>query len=82
MLPPLVMVGSLLGIWELLCRGPAPTLPPPSQVVTDTWELIVDPFFDHGGVDKGLFWHLAASLQARGARLSRSRRWSASRSAC
>ena len=29
----------------------------------DTWELIVDPFFDRGGIDKGLFWHLSASLQ-------------------
>ena len=30
---------------------------------SDTWELIVDPFFDRGGLDKGLFWHLSASLQ-------------------
>jgi nitrate/nitrite transport system permease protein len=32
-------------------------------VVADTWELITDPFFDRGGLDKGLFWHLSASLQ-------------------
>jgi len=32
-------------------------------VLNDTWELIVDPFFDRGGLDKGLFWHLSASLQ-------------------
>jgi nitrate/nitrite transport system permease protein len=25
-------------------------------------ELIFDPFFDNGGLDKGLFWHLSASL--------------------
>ena len=41
----------------------AAALPPPSQVLTDTWPLIVDPFFDHGGVDKGMFWHIAASLK-------------------
>ena len=29
----------------------------------DTWPLIVDPFFDNGGVDKGMFWHIAASLK-------------------
>ena len=29
----------------------------------DTRELIFDPFFDRGGIDKGLFWHLSASLQ-------------------
>ena len=28
-----------------------------------TRELIFDPFFDHGGIDKGLFWHLEASLR-------------------
>ena len=33
------------------------------KVLDDTWELIVDPFFDRGGLDKGLFWHMSASLQ-------------------
>jgi nitrate/nitrite transport system permease protein len=62
-LPAAVALGLLIGLWELLCRGHASAVPPPSQVITDTWQLIVDPFFDHGGVDKGLFWHLAASLK-------------------
>ena len=60
--PALVALALLLGIWELLCHGKAAALPPPSQVIADTWPLISDPFFDHGGVDKGMFWHLAASL--------------------
>ena len=38
-------------------------LPPPSKVVADTWELIVNPLYDNGGNDKGLFWHLFASLK-------------------
>jgi nitrate/nitrite transport system permease protein len=29
-------------------------------------ELILDPFFDRGGVDKGLFWHIATSLSRVG----------------
>ncbi|MFA5119787.1 nitrate ABC transporter permease [Zavarzinia sp.] len=61
-LPPLVMLVLLLGLWELLCRGGHAPLPAPSQVVTDTWDLISDPFFDHGGTDKGLFWQITASL--------------------
>ena len=61
--PPTIVIGFALLIWELLCREAGSTLPPPSRVVTDTWELIVDPFFDRGGLDKGLFWHLSASLQ-------------------
>ncbi len=49
--------------WELVCRRAGSTLPPPSRVFADTKELIFDPFFDRGGIDKGLFWHLSASLQ-------------------
>ncbi|MCW0182210.1 MAG: nitrate ABC transporter permease [Zavarzinia sp.] len=60
--PPLVMLVLLLGLWELLCRGGHAPLPPPSQVIHDTWDLISDPFFDNGGTDKGLFWQIAASL--------------------
>ena len=51
-----------LAVWQLLCSGDKPSLPPPSKVISDTWELIIDPFFDRGGTDKGLFLHLAASL--------------------
>src|SRR5262245_20414646 len=61
--PPAVVLALVLGVWELLCRKAGSTLPPPSKVLSDTWELIVDPFFDRGGLDKGLFWHLSASLQ-------------------
>lgn len=62
-LPPLVALAILVGIWQVLCMSPGATLPPPSKVVADTWELIANPFFDNGGTDKGLFWHLAASLK-------------------
>ena len=62
-LPPLIVIGVMLAVWELLCARPGATLPPPSRVFRDTKELIFDPFFDHGGIDKGLFWHLSASLQ-------------------
>jgi nitrate/nitrite transport system permease protein len=61
--PPLIVITLLLVIWELLCRKAGATLPPPSRVLKDTWELIVDPFYDRGGIDKGLFWHLSASLK-------------------
>jgi nitrate/nitrite transport system permease protein len=61
--PPLVVLALGLLVWELLCRKSGATLPPPSAVLRDTWELIVDPFYDRGGIDKGLFWHLSASLQ-------------------
>ena len=62
-IPPLIVLTLVLVVWELLCNRPGATLPPPSRVLKDTWELIVDPFFDRGGIDRGLFWHLSASLQ-------------------
>lgn len=52
----------ILAVWQVLCAGEKPPLPPPTTVLQDTWELIVNPFFDNGGTDKGLFWHLLASL--------------------
>jgi len=62
-IPPLIVIALFLVVWELLCRKAGATLPPPSRVLRDTRELIFDPFFDNGGIDKGLFWHLSASLQ-------------------
>src|SRR3954454_17522026 len=62
-LPPLIVLALLMLFWELVCRRAGSTLPPPSRVFKDTWELIIDPFFDRGGIDKGLFWHLSGSLQ-------------------
>ena len=62
-LPPLVVMGLLTVIWELLCSRPGAALPAPSQVVTDTWELITLPFFDNGGNDVGLAWQILASLE-------------------
>lgn len=62
-LPPLIVLTLLLVFWELVCRRAGSTLPPPSRVFQDTKELIFDPFYDRGGIDKGLFWHLSASLQ-------------------
>jgi nitrate/nitrite transport system permease protein len=61
--PPIVVIALALLAWELLCGKTGATLPPPSRVLKDTGELIVDPFYDRGGIDKGLFWHLSASLQ-------------------
>ena len=63
LVPPIVVLALLLLIWELLCGRPARRCRRRRKVVTDTWELIIDPFYDRGGIDKGLFWHLSASLQ-------------------
>ena len=63
LVPPLVILLVLGVIWEMLCSGADAALPPPSQVVAETWELIIDPFYDNGGNDVGLAWQLLASLE-------------------
>ena len=62
-LPPLLVLLALLALWQFAASGPNATLPPPTKVWADARDLITDPFYDRGGLDKGLFWHLLASLQ-------------------
>jgi nitrate/nitrite transport system permease protein len=62
-LPPLVMLAIIAGLWEFICSQPGSALPPLSKILATSWELIADPFYDRGGLDKGLFWHLLASLR-------------------
>jgi nitrate/nitrite transport system permease protein len=61
-LPPLAALVLLLGLWQVLSSSPGASLPPPTQIFTDSYELIVNPFFDNGGTDKGLGLHVLASL--------------------
>ncbi len=63
MVAPWVAIAGFLGLWELLCSSQGATLPPPSRVLSDTWELIINPFFQGNGTNKGLFWQILASLQ-------------------
>jgi len=62
-LPPLVTLGVVLAIWQALSGDSAGGLPAPATIWTDSKDLILHPFFDRGGVDKGLFWHALTSLK-------------------
>lgn len=62
-LPPLVVLIALLAIWQIACSSPGATLPPPSQVWIDSYDLIAYPFFDYGSQDIGLAWRVLISLQ-------------------
>ncbi|MCG9893529.1 MAG: nitrate ABC transporter permease [Thermosynechococcaceae cyanobacterium MS004] len=64
--PSIIAISAFLLIWQVLCMGDKPALPPPTKVFSDTLELIINPFFDNGGTDKGLFWQIWASLQRVG----------------
>jgi nitrate/nitrite transport system permease protein len=62
-LPPLVVLALLLGVWQLACSGAGANLPPPSQVWIDSYDLIAHPFFDNGPQDIGLAWRVLISLE-------------------
>jgi len=65
-LPPLLTVLAILGLWQAAIGDSYGGLPSPVQVWTESKDLILNPFFDHGGVDKGLFWHVLTSLKRVG----------------
>ena len=64
-LPPLVVLTLILGLWQLIGADGA-GVPAPLTIWRDSHDLILHPFFDHGGTDKGLFWHVATSLSRVG----------------
>ena len=63
-LPPLIGILGFLILWELITALPGMRLPGPSSLWTDdrTRTLLLYPFYDRGGLDKGLFWQTMASL--------------------
>jgi nitrate/nitrite transport system permease protein len=61
--PPLVMLAVILTVWQVLCMKPGATLPAPSKIWTEAYDLIVDPFFVAGPQDIGLGWRVLISLQ-------------------
>jgi nitrate/nitrite transport system permease protein len=61
-LPPVLVVMFLLIAWQLAAGHPGARLPSPLQIFEDSRDLILHPFFDNGGTDKGLGWHILASL--------------------
>lgn len=63
-LPPIIGILGFLILWELVSTLPGMRLPGPSSLWTDerTRTLLLYPFYDRGGLDKGLFWQTMASL--------------------
>jgi nitrate/nitrite transport system permease protein len=63
LVPPIVMIGLLLIVWQILCSKAGATLPSPSKIWTEAHDLIIDPFFVAGPQDIGLGWRVLTSLQ-------------------
>lgn len=61
---PLAGILGFLIIWQIFASSGATRLPGPLSLFTEdrTRELLLYPFLDRGGLDKGLFWQTIASL--------------------
>ena len=49
-IPPVITLAILIGVWQLACSAPGSSLPTPTAVVAETWELIAHPWYDNGGI--------------------------------
>ncbi len=63
LVPPAVVIIVMLVVWQVACSSPNASLPPPSQVWSEAYDLIAHPFFDYGPQDIGLAWRVLISLQ-------------------
>ena len=61
-LPPTLTILLLLVVWQITTSSPTSSLPSPSKVLSESWEIIAAPLKVGKGLDQGLFWHILASL--------------------
>jgi nitrate/nitrite transport system permease protein len=65
-LPPIITLAALLLLWQIAVGTRTDGVPAPATIWLESRELILDPFYDRGGVDKGLFWHILTSVKRVG----------------
>ncbi len=61
--PPLIVLAIIMLVWQVLCSAPDASLPSPLRVWDESYDLIVNPFFNFGSQDIGLGWRVLVSLQ-------------------
>jgi nitrate/nitrite transport system permease protein len=60
---PVLAAALLCGLWLLYSHAPGVSLPGPDRVLSESKELILHPFYDHGSIDVGIGWQLLSSLK-------------------
>ena len=62
-LPPVMGLGLLVGIWALVSLGTASSIPSPLETAKQAITLFSDPFYRKGPNDQGVGWNVLMSLQ-------------------
>jgi bicarbonate transport system permease protein len=62
---PVIGILGFLFVWQILSSLGLIKLPGPVNIISEksTRDLLLYPFFDRGGTDKGLFWQTLASFE-------------------
>ena len=62
-LPPILGLGLLVLIWELVSMGTAASIPSPKDTFAQAVQIFSDPFYSKGPNDQGVGWNVLSSLK-------------------
>ncbi|MDO9283580.1 MAG: nitrate ABC transporter permease [Aquabacterium sp.] len=62
-LPPVLGLALLVGIWGLATAGSGSSIPTPAATFAAAVKLFADPFYSNGPNDQGIGWNVLFSLQ-------------------
>ncbi|MDW5443318.1 nitrate ABC transporter permease [Polaromonas sp. SM01] len=62
-LPPLLGLGLLVGLWELVSASTGNSIPSPLATFHQAVDVFSDPFYSKGPNDQGVGWNVLSSLQ-------------------
>jgi nitrate/nitrite transport system permease protein len=65
-LPPVLGLGLLALLWELVSMGTGASIPSPKDTLIQAIDLFSDPFYDNGPNDQGIGWNVLSSLKRVG----------------
>lgn len=63
LLPPLLGLGLLVLVWELVFMGTGGSIPSPKDTFTQAVQIFSDPFYSKGPNDQGVGWNVLSSLK-------------------
>jgi nitrate/nitrite transport system permease protein len=62
-IPPVVGMALLVGIWQLIAMGSKGTFPTPLETGVQAVKIFSDPFYSKGPNDQGIGWNIWSSLK-------------------